>query len=148
MLAKFYGAIEPDGNVHWEKLAIGLAKAHVPGLQRRRSRGPGRPEDVAAKYTVYLEVLQALHEDTGLTVAGACRQLSDRAKRSSQTAETIEARFHEAKARVMASVASDQIELDPKTGYPIHIPSDGGIEVIVAFDRFRMRYCNMRSVLL
>jgi hypothetical protein len=100
VLADYYQA-RVEGRIDWKCLAIGLAFAHVPGMQVVDSprRGRGRPRKYDG-FDLYRTVL-AIMDEKRTSVANACGILSRRKGRwHGARPSTLETRFHADKRKL------------------------------------------------
>lgn len=103
LLVDYYDA-RKDGKPDWYALSVSLAFAHVEGFQvvdwPKRKRG--RPRTYQTHSDLYAAVIEVL-EERNTSVINACRILSKRdGKWKKQNPGTLEARFHDAKRRIVA----------------------------------------------
>lgn len=101
-LLEYYG-LDPKDKRGLEKLALLLAKDHVPGFHVHdaisgRSAGAGRPQQWSSvRYCeLYADVLALQRKKPGLSRRGACRILSQRKRYQGLKLESLNQRFKEA----------------------------------------------------
>jgi hypothetical protein len=99
--------IDPSDEQSWQKLAMSLALAHVPGLQVANRSKPGRKP--TWKTGLDDELVRDLEDEksgTGKGTKEAIAELRKKPKWKTYTEENLEARYWEARARqkVLASL--------------------------------------------
>jgi hypothetical protein len=109
LLFKHY-KIDPSDEQGWQKLAMSLARAHVPGLRVANRSKPGRkPTWKTGLGDKFRHAVEDLKSRTGKGTKEAIAELQKKPKWKTYTAQSLGARYREARRRqkALASLQED-----------------------------------------